>query len=61
LPWYLINPNNTYYKIQFILLQIMSWISVFLTPLIRVYIMMGSKIEKDVLVLVWIIDIFWCL
>ena len=61
LPWYLISPKIFGYKLLFVLVQMMTWISVFLTPLVRVYTMMGSDIQQHVLGLLWFIDGIWCL
>ena len=61
LPWYLISPKIFGYKIVFVLVMMMTWISVFLTPLIKVYTMMGSGIQQDVNGLLWFIDVLWCI
>ena len=61
LPWYIMNPKNTSYKLIDTVIQVMTWISVTLTPLTMVFDMMGSQMQPKVLWLYWAIDIAWCL
>ena len=42
LPWYIMNPKNTSFKLIDTVIQVMTWISVTLTPLTMVFDMMGS-------------------
>ena len=45
LPWYIMNPNKTLYRVQNTQIQVMTWITVVLTPLSMVFTMMGSDLK----------------
>ena len=60
LPWYIMNPKKTLYRVQNTQIQMMTWITVILTPLTMVFSMMGSSLAQDMLWLVWVNDISWC-
>lgn len=61
LPWYIMNPKKTLYRVQNTQIQLMTWITVILTPLMMVFAMMGSHLKEDLLWLIWLNDISWCL
>ena len=46
LPWYLIDPKKTFYKVQDTQIQLTTWITVILTPLIIVFDMLGSDMKQ---------------
>ena len=55
------NPNKTLYRVQNTQIQMMTWITVVLTPLSMVFTMMGSTLKDDIIWLVWVNDISWCI
>ena len=55
------NPNKTLYRVQNTQIQMMTWITVVLTPLSMVFTMMGSTLGDDIVWLVWVNDISWCI
>ena len=61
LPWYIINPKKTLFRVQNVQIQMMTWITVILTPLTMVFSMMGSTLQEEMLWLVWVNDISWCI
>ena len=61
LPWYIINPKKTLFRVQNVQIQMMTWITVILTPLTMVFSMMGSTLQQEMLWLVWVNDISWCI
>ena len=46
LPWYIINPKKTLFRVQNVQIQMMTWITVILTPLTMVFSMMGSTLQE---------------
>jgi len=70
LPWYIISPISKFNKIQNTQIQIMTWITVIVTPLLIVFEMMDAKLpagvpetnlKDELLWLVWLNDISWCI
>ena len=61
LPWYIMNPNKTLYRVQNTQIQMMTWITVVLTPLNMVFDMMGANTQEQMIWLVWVNDISWCI
>lgn len=63
LPWYIMNPNKTLYRVQNIQIQMMTWITVVLTPLNMVFDMMDEEanMQEKMIWLVWVNDISWCI
>ena len=63
LPWYIMNPNSMLYRVQNIQIQMMTWITVVLTPLIIVFDMMDPEenMQSKMIWLVWVNDISWCI
>ena len=59
LPWYILSPKKTFYKVQNIQIQMMTWITVVLTPLVIIFQMMGEDLQGKMLWLVWVNDISW--
>ncbi len=69
LPWYIISHKRTFNKVQDIQIQIMTWTTVIITPLILVFNMMDESLPPEkqanlserLLWLVWLNDISWCI
>ena len=59
LPWYIINPNNTFYKMQDTQIQLTTWITVILAPLIVVFDMLGSEMKDQLNWFLWVTEIAW--
>lgn len=60
LPWYIISPKKTFYRVQNLQIQCMTWITVVLTPLNLVFKMIGTNLAEKLLWLIWVNDISWC-
>jgi len=60
LHWYIISPGKTFNRVKNIIIMIMTWITVILTPLSIVFEMMGSDLGDQWLWLVWFNDVSWC-
>ena len=56
LPWYLVNPESTFARIQNIQVQVMTWSTLFITPLILTF---PDDLKEKLLFLEWIVDISW--
>ncbi len=69
LPWYIISHKRNFNKVQDIQIQIMTWTTVIITPLIVVFNMMDGSLPPEkqanlssrLLWLVWLNDISWCI
>ena len=70
LPWYVISPKSKFSKIQNIQIQMMTWMTVIVTPLVIVFEMMDetlpegvpkTKLKEQLTWLVWLNDFSWCL
>ena len=48
LPWYIISPISKFNKIQNTQIQIMTWTTVIITPLLIVFEMMDAKLPAGV-------------
>jgi len=68
LPWYIISPNSKFNKIQNTQIQIMTWTTVIVTPLLIVFEMMDKQLPAGVqetnlndqlMWLVWLNDFSW--
>lgn len=59
LPWYIINPEKTFYKVLDTLIQLTTWITVILTPLIIVYDLLGSDMKQRLHWFLWVTEIAW--
>ena len=57
LPWYIVNPNKTFFKMWQTTILLMTWISVVLTPLRIVFSLLGSEELEQLLWLAWVTDI----
>ena len=56
LPWYLIDPGSTCARIQNLQIQVMTWSTLILTPLILTF---PDDLKEDLKILEWIVDISW--
>ena len=60
LPWYIISPTKTWFRVLNVEIQLMTLMTVILTPLTMVFTMMDGKLHDQVIWLVWLCDISWC-
>lgn len=55
LPWYIISPKSTFYKVQEIQIQIMTWFTMVVTPVAMVF----PTLRNDVKFFEWMTDCSW--
>ena len=69
LDWYIIHPKKVFYQVQNTQIQLMTWMTAILTPLLFVFDLMDELVIEEkqsnlidkLLWLVWVNDVSWCI